>query len=144
MKLNISGPIILVDDDHDDHEIFKLVCTQLGVCDFFRHFLSGMELINYLEATTEKPFIILCDINMPMMNGIQVREKINSNEILRRKSIPFIFFSTSATDAQVQKAYDLTVQGFFLKGMTLQETEARFKKILEYWSECRYPNSRSN
>jgi CheY-like chemotaxis protein len=141
MKGKISGPIILVDDDDDDHELYRMVCTQLHVCDYFKHFHSGDELIEYLETTVEKPFIIFCDINMPGMDGLRVREIINQSEKLRNKSIPFIFLSTAATPDQVRRAYDLTVQGFFVKGNTLQETVNKFRHVLEYWMDCKHPNS---
>ena len=139
--MHISGPIILLDDDHDDHDIIKAVCENLGVCAQLRFFDNGFELLKYLKTTGESPFAILCDINMPHVGGMDVRKIINEDDYLRSKSIPFIFFSTAATPDQVKKAYDLTVQGFFLKGNSFAETERKFKRILEYWSDCKHPNS---
>ncbi len=140
--MKISGPIILVDDDQDDHDIFITVCENLGVCQHLKHFNNAIEFLSFFETTTEKPFIILCDINMPRMDGLQLRAVINENETLRRKSVPFIFFSTVATEAQVRKAYDLTVQGFFVKGNSIKEIQDKFRLILEYWSDCRHPNTK--
>ncbi len=130
----------MVDDDHDDHEIFRIVCTHLGVCDYFKHFENGDDLLQYLRTTDEKPFIIFSDINMPKMNGLQLREEIIADESLRKKSIPFIFLSTAATPEQVRKAYDLTVQGFFAKGNTLEDTQNKIRLILAYWADCKHPN----
>lgn len=78
---------------------------------------------------------------MPHMDGMEVRRLINEDLLLKSKAIPFIFFSTSASAAQVRKAYDLTVQGFFIKGNSFEETERKFRRILEYWSDCQHPNS---
>lgn len=139
--MNISGPIILIDDDEDDHEIFIAVCENLGVCHHLKHFNNAMDFLSFFESTALKPFIILCDINMPKMNGLQLRAVINENEKLRRKSVPFIFFSTAATEAQIREAYDLTVQGFFVKGNSVTDIQDKFRLILEYWSDCRHPNS---
>jgi DNA-binding NarL/FixJ family response regulator len=80
-----------------------------------RSFYDCENALQYLAATDEKPFIIICDVNRPQTSGLDFRQKINANEYLRRKSIPFIFLSTAAQPVHVIDAYDLTVQGFFIK-----------------------------
>jgi len=139
--MRISGPIILVDDDDDDHEIFRTVCESLGVCQHLIHFTNGFDLLKFLKTNEQIPFVILCDINMPLMNGMELRRLINADPYIKSKAIPFIFFSTAATPSQVQQAYDMTVQGFFIKGQSFGETERKFRRILEYWSESKHPNS---
>jgi CheY-like chemotaxis protein len=57
-------------------------------------FDDGNAALNFLMKTEVEPFIILSDINMPKLNGIDLREKIHKNEQLRFKSIPFLFLST--------------------------------------------------
>ena len=139
--MSLKGPIIFVDDDPDDQFIYEEVCKKLDIVTKLRFFNHGKAVLNYLRETTEKPFIIFCDINMPEMNGLQIRKQINDEEQLRRKSIPFVFFSTAATNDQVRIAYDLTVQGFFIKEQNFADTVATFKMILEYWKKCKHPNS---
>jgi CheY-like chemotaxis protein len=78
-------------------------------------------------------------MNMPRMSGLELRRRINEDEILRRKSIPFVFFTTAASKQQVEEAYDLTVQGFFIKEPSFIETQRTFKLILEYWDKCKHP-----
>jgi CheY-like chemotaxis protein len=136
-----KGPLIIVDDDYDDHFIFNEICNRLHVENELKFFKNGEELIDYLNKTTDQPFIILCDISMPGVDGLDLRRKIAANETLRMKSIPFIFFSTSASPTQVRDAYDLTVQGFFLKQPSFIETEKTFKLIMEYWDACLHPNA---
>ena len=132
--------ILLVDDDADDQFIYEEICRKIGVANKLKFFHQGAALLTYLRETADKPFIIFCDINMPEMDGIQIRREINNEERLRRKSIPFVFFSTAANNAQVRTAYDLTVQGFFLKEQNFSETEATFRMILKYWEKCQHPN----
>jgi CheY-like chemotaxis protein len=139
-----KGPIIFVDDDADDQFIYQEICERLALPNKLKFFTHAHAVLNYLRTTTEKPLIIFCDINMPEMDGLQLRKKLNDEEYLRRKSIPFIFFSTAATIEQVQQAYDLTVQGFFLKEQNFAETEATFRMILDYWKKCKYPNPAVN
>jgi hypothetical protein len=62
---------------------------------------------------------------------------------LKRNTIPFVFYSTAANESQINRAFDVTVQGFFLKGQSLEEIERRMKIILDYWSESMHPNLKS-
>jgi CheY-like chemotaxis protein len=139
--MKISGPILLIDDDEDDHELFRTVCEKLGVCQHLVHFDNGLDVLKFLKSNVEIPFVIMCDINMPRMNGMELRRILYEDDYLKNKAVPFIFFSTSASAQQVREAYDLTVQGFFIKGTSYKETETTFRRILEYWSDCRHPNS---
>jgi DNA-binding NarL/FixJ family response regulator len=139
--MNIPGPIIILDDDADDHAIIRMICTNIGVCSSITSFFEAQHLIDFLKTSKEDPFMILCDINMPMVNGFQLREELWKDVALRRKTTPFIFFSTSASKALVERAFELSVQGFFLKGNNLQQMEKRLKIIFEYWMESKTPNS---
>ena len=136
LHVKITGPIILIDDDQDDHDIFKSICDNLGVCDQLKHFNNGGDVLAYLKTTAECPFVIICDINMPNLDGLGVKEIICKDPHLKNKAIPFVFFSTSSSNEQIKKAYELTVQGFFIKGNSFEETERKFRRILEYWSDC--------
>jgi CheY-like chemotaxis protein len=134
------GPILVVDADEDDHDLLRFVCRELNVCNNLHFFFTGQQLIDYLKSEQQRPFIILCDINMPHINGLDLRQLIWSDTDLRNKSIPFIFFSTAASPEQVNRAFDLTVQGFFLKGNSMNETIRKLKLVLDYWTESKHPN----
>jgi CheY-like chemotaxis protein len=138
--MSVTGPIIFVEDDEDDLFIYEEICRKLNLPNKLIFFRQGEAAIEYLRRTSDKPFIIFCDINMPEMDGLQMRRQINDEEHLRRKSIPFVFFSTAATDQQVAMAYDLTVQGFFIKESNFVEVESNIKMIVDYWSKCKHPN----
>jgi CheY-like chemotaxis protein len=139
--MKITGPIVIVDDDEDDHYFFQTICQKMGITAEIKIFYDGTAAFEYLENTDEKTFIIFCDINMPRMGGLELRKRINSHEKLRRQSIPFIFYSTAASPSQVRQAFDLTVQGFFIKEQSLEDSEQTLRLILEYWSRCKHPNA---
>jgi CheY-like chemotaxis protein len=136
-----NGPLIIVEDDPDDQEIIREVVESLGISNTLLLFTDGFEALTYLQTTTDQPFLILCDINLPKLNGLELREEINADDRLRRKSVPFVFFSTNASRDAVAKAYDLTVQGFFVKSHTLQELRDILSLIINYWSHCKHPNN---
>ena len=69
------------------------------------------------------------------------RKKIQENDYLRRKAIPFVFFTTSASKKTISEAYELTVQGFFTKSSTIDELSTQLKIIMDYWSYSAQPNT---
>lgn len=139
--ISATEPIIFIDDDIDDHFIFEEICKNLELANHLKFFNNGESVLHYLRTTSDKPFIIFCDINMPQMSGLQLRRNINDDVMLREKSIPFVFFSTAASNEQIRQAYHLTVQGFFLKEQSFAQTESTFRLILEYWQKCKHPNA---
>lgn len=139
--MSLIGPIVSVEDDADDQYLIRQVIQELGIPNQLIFFSNGQDALNYLEITVEKPFLILCDINMPIMNGIELRQRINASEYLKRKAIPFVFFTTAANKALVQIAYDATVQGFYQKSANYTGFHQQIKLIVEYWQSCLHPNS---
>ena len=90
--------------------------------------------------TPIEPFLILSDINMPKLNGMELREKIHNNEDLRMKCIPYLFFTTSAEQAHVIEAYSRSIQGFFVKPAGYAHLKQTLKLIVDYWLQCVSPN----
>src|SRR5215217_8571594 len=117
------GPIIIVEDDEDDQEIFGEIFKKLGHKNEIIFFSDGEEAFEFLCKRDVFPFLIFSDINMPKLSGMQLRDKIQANEALRIKSIPFIFFTTTASKNFVLEAYYKSVQGFFQKPNTLEDLE---------------------
>ncbi len=138
--MNRQGPIIIIEDDKDDQEIFQHVFNSLSTPNEIIFFEDGVEALRYLTATDVKPFIIFSDINMPKLSGLELREKIHQNEDLRLKSIPYLFFSTSAEQAHVVDAYSKSAQGFFIKPGEYHELKETVEVILNYWLKCVSPH----
>ena len=138
-----SGPIILIEDDVDDENIFKEVLKELGIANSLIWFTKTDEALHYLKATSEQPFIIFSDVNLPGQSGIEFKRNLDNDEELRKKSIPFVFYSTSVNQETVNEAYTkMTVQGFFQKGNSYEEIKTMIKQIIDYWQTCRHPNSK--
>jgi CheY-like chemotaxis protein len=135
-----NGPIILVEDDPDDIEIYEMILDELGLKNRLLVFLNPVLALEYLRKMEEGPFLIICDINLPAMHGLEMREIIAENEELCRKSIPFIFMTTSASKSEVELAYEETVQGYFVKSDTYAGFKQQLAKILDYWTICLHPN----
>ena len=138
--MNKNGPIIVIEDDIDDQEIIVEIFKKLGYANEIVYFIDGNEALEYLNDSNVQPFLILSDINMPKINGFELRSRIFTNEQLQTKCIPYLFFTTGANKKAVVDAYALSVQGFFIKPSSMQGLEDTIRKIIEYWKECIAPS----
>ena len=138
--MNKTGPIIVIEDDSDDQELLNEVFKVLNFKNEITFFGDGEKALDYLLKSEIEPFLIMSDINMPKLNGLELREKIDTNEDLRLKCIPYLFFSTSAEQKHVVDAYSKSVQGFFVKPHSFDKLKRIIKIIIEYWQECESPN----
>jgi CheY-like chemotaxis protein len=136
-----QGPIIIVDDDEDDRDIYAEAIKTIGIRNQIKFFAGGQPTLDYLITTSDQPFIILSDVNMPMMNGLQFKEAIQNDEYLRSKGIPFVFISTNASKTAVRQAHALSVQGYFQKPNSMTEIQSMLRKLFDYWELCKHINN---
>jgi CheY-like chemotaxis protein len=68
--------------------------------------MDGPEAIEYLKTTTDEIFLILADINMPKMDGLQMKRIIELTPEIKSKAIPFFFHTNSTNPSEVRAAYD--------------------------------------
>jgi CheY-like chemotaxis protein len=73
------------------------------------------------------------------MNGLELKEKINENDFLSRKHIPFVFLSTNSEEGTIARANDLIVQGYFVKPAKLADIKEMVLKIVDYWKISSLP-----
>ena len=135
-----NNPIYIVDDDKDDEDLIREAFRDLGITNELRFFSTGEGVLYELNNSETVPFVIISDINLPRMDGFQLREKVLEGASIKDKSIPFIFWSTSASEAQIKRAYDLAAHGFFLKGRTYNELKQRIQEMIKYWSASLTPS----
>jgi response regulator RpfG family c-di-GMP phosphodiesterase len=137
-----SGMLIIVEDDVDDREFLANVLDKIGIKNEILWFDNTNDALGFLLTTTRSIFIIFSDINLPGKNGLEFKRTIDNTPKLRKKSIPFVFYSTAAHQRDINEAYtEMTVQGFFKKGMDTSETESIMKIIFDYWTLCKHPNT---
>ena len=130
---------MIIEDDMDDQEFLEETFSILDYPNPVIYFSNGNEALVYLLETNTPPVLIISDINMPEISGIEVREKINSNKKLQKLQIPYVFFTT-AQKATVEDACSLSDYGFFTKPNTILEIQNTIKTIMEYWLECYTPS----
>jgi CheY-like chemotaxis protein len=134
-----NRPVFIIDDDVDEHEIIQDIWQELNVDYPLKFFVSGPALLNHLEEDPTNPFIIICDVNLPQMDGFELRQRITDHHSLHYKGIPFVFWSTAASNEQIKKAYDFGAHGFFLKGNNYTQIKQSLSTIITYWKSSKAP-----
>jgi CheY-like chemotaxis protein len=135
--------ILLVEDDEVDvmnvKRAFKKnnVTNPLFVCN------NGLEALNFLRgerdtSITEIPKIILLDLNMPKMGGIEFLREIRKDDKL--KNISVFVMTTSNEDKDKVDAYNLNVAGYILKPLSMERFIEAVSTLNNYWKLCEFPD----
>ncbi|GAB3566564.1 hypothetical protein GCM10027578_15680 [Spirosoma luteolum] len=132
--------IILVDPDDDDYYLLEQVVRQTDDSLNINHFTTADAVISHLQNNTDPVFMIICEINLPGMSGVELRAQLDNDPTLRARSIPFLFMSDPVPAEITNKAYDMTVQGVFQKPSNMPDYIRLMKTIVDYWTHCLHPN----
>ncbi len=137
-----SGVIVIIEDDIDDCKFLAEIIKELEIPNEIRWFETAQSAMEFIASTFQSIFIIISDTNLPGRSGLEFKKSIDDDPVLRRKSIPFVFYSTAANQAEVNEAYlTMTIQGFFKKGSDYESSKIALKAIFDYWRLCRHPNT---
>lgn len=137
----LSGKIVLVDDHPYEKDFLKMALEELDIYAELEFFTGAESALEYLRTTKDHIFLIICDMNMPKMNGLDFKKVIDSDKLLRVKSVPFIFSSSGATKSQLEEAYDYRLQGYFLKPQDVKDMAKQLDLIIRYWIVSVRPDS---
>jgi CheY-like chemotaxis protein len=135
-----KGAIWIIDDDHEDQDIIIEICNELKLSNELVFLNSAEAALSRLEEAKIAPFIIICDVNLPRINGFELREILLAKRGPKFHSVPFIYWSTQASESQIKQAYDLSAHGFFIKDSNFGEWKSTFIRIVDYWTRSRMPS----
>jgi DNA-binding NarL/FixJ family response regulator len=139
-----TGAIWFIDSDTDDHDMVREVWKDLKLTNELVFLESAEATLKRLAEVPVSPFIIICEVNLPKIDGFDLREQILATNSKKFKSVPFIYWSTDASEAQITKAYDLSAHGFFIKEGSFEEIKKTFLQIINYWLKSKMPSKTGN
>ena len=134
-----TRPIIILEDDSEDQEFLKQILEELQILNPVKLFSSAIAALEYFVASTLLPLVIISDVNLPQMNGIEFKKELNKNQGNSLRAIPFVFLSTIPDVKVITQAYELNIQGYFIKPATLKELKELLKTIVQYSMFCVRP-----
>ena len=131
-------PILLVEDDTIDARTVKRALQDLRTETPLINLADGEEALRYLQNDQNaRPCIILLDLNMPRMNGIEFLRVVKADDNL--KTIPVIVLTTSKEERDVVDSFDLCVAGYIVKPVGYEQFVEIIRTIDHYWSLSQLP-----
>ncbi len=131
-------PVMLVEDDNVDAMTVKRAIKELKVVNELTRAVNGEEALEYLRnPANETPCVILLDLNMPKMNGIEFLKIVKADERLRK--IPVVVLTTSRDDRDKAESFKLSVAGYIVKPVDYQGFVEAMRVINLYWTLSELP-----
>ncbi len=133
-----NKPILLVEDDQVDSMTVIRALKEIHVTNPLVHVENGEEALNYLQdATSDKPCIILLDLNMPIMNGFEFLQAVKNDEQLKR--IPVVVLTTSEEQQDKVNSFNLGIVGYMAKPVDYGRFVEVMRSIDAYWTISEMP-----
>jgi two-component system chemotaxis response regulator CheY len=129
IKKNLN--ILVVDDSSVARKIVNKLLKDLGLSKIQEAF-DGENALSLITETKEAFDLIISDINMPKMDGIQLLKSLRENENEKLKLIPFIIVSAEVEKKTMEKAKEAGVSAYLNKPLNLSELEEIFKNKLQF------------
>lgn len=137
MKIT-NKPILLVEDDQVDTMTVMRALKEIHVTNPLVHLENGEEAVRYLrDPASEKPCIILLDLNMPIMNGIEFLQVVKHDDQLKR--IPIVVLTTSEEQQDKVNSFNLGVAGYMAKPVDYRQFVEVMRSIDAYWTISEMP-----
>ena len=140
MNSTLPITILLADDDPDDRRLTQDAFAESRLANDLRCVEDGQELLDYLRRDgrfqgeqAPRPGLILLDLNMPRMDGREALQAIKADPSLR--SIPIVVLTTSKSEEDVFRSYDLGVNSFITKPVSFQSLVEVVRVLGHYWFE---------
>lgn len=127
--------IFLVEDDDDHAEIVDFSLKKAGGASVIHRAREGEEALNLLDkiasAKVEKPGLIMLDINIPRISGLELLVKIKAVPALY--NVPVIAFTTSNSARYKKEAYEKHVNSYLVKPTGFEEFGQQIATMVKYW-----------
>lgn len=131
--------ILLVEDNQNDVELTLTALDEQNLANRVVVANDGVEALEYLmyegehkNRAKENPGVILLDIKMPRMDGIEVLQNIKSNPDL--KTIPVVMLTSSREEPDLKKCYELGVNAYVVKPVNFKDFFSAIKQIGVFWA----------
>lgn len=134
-----SKPILLVEDDKVDALTVKRALKDLKVINQLVHTVNGEEALEYLQnESNKKPCVILLDLNLPKLNGLEFLKIAKGEEEL--KKIPVVALTTSKEAPDIDASFKLGVAGYIVKPVNYEKFVEAIRVLELYWTLSELPN----
>jgi two-component system response regulator len=142
--MNAQIEIILVEDNQDDAALVIRALKKNNLANKLIHLKDGAEALDFIfgkladeDAIIKAPKVILLDLKMPKVNGIEVLEKVKGDP--RTKMIPVVILTSSAEDPDIKRCYDLGANSYIVKPVEFDNFSKAVADLGLYWLLLNHP-----
>ncbi|MEO8174903.1 MAG: response regulator, partial [Sediminibacterium sp.] len=114
-----TRPVIMIDDDPEDLDMTREMVEGFSIPNELITFMDPLEALASLVKMDGLPLLIICDVNMPRMDGFELRTELLKNP--GTEKIPFFFFSTSKSPGEIMLAQECKADGYYQKAGSFGE-----------------------
>jgi CheY-like chemotaxis protein len=136
--------VLLAEDNPNDVRVFNNALSAREDCALFKPYFvrDGSAVLDFLNKSNgfesaERPDLVVLNLNMPMLNGMEVLRHMKDDPDLR--GIPAVIWTISEREEDICRSFDLGAQGYFVKPIDAPEMEAQVNAILT-WLRWAYLN----
>ena len=139
MKSMTPKNILLVEDNPDDAELTILALKSKGVVNNIDHVVDGQEALDYLFCENKyssrdikkKPAVILLDLNLPKISGLDVLKTIRADR--RTRFLPVVIFTSSKEEKDLINGYNLGANSYIRKPVNADKFNDAINQLKMYW-----------
>jgi CheY-like chemotaxis protein len=144
--MNVNDrPILLVEDNADDVELTTLALAEANITNRVVVARNGVEALDYLLGTgshagrdsTEQPVVVLLDIKLPLLSGIDVLRRMREDERTRRT--PVVMLTSSKEQVDIAATYDLGANSYVQKPVDFENFVVAARQLGLYWTVLNQP-----
>lgn len=136
---NQEVEILIIEDNPNDAELTLRALRKQNLANNVVHLHDGAEALDFLfgkgeyigRTVSKVPKVILLDLKMPKINGLEVLEKIKADTLT--KAIPVVILTSSAEDPDIKKAYDLGANSYIVKPVEFNKFSRTVADLGLYW-----------
>lgn len=131
-----NAEIILVEDNISDADLVMRALKKNNLVNQVLHLEDGQQALDYFFSNTADsmqilPKLILLDLKMPKVNGIEVLEKLKMNAVT--KTIPIVILTSSKEDPDLKKCYELGANSYVVKPVVFDDFIKAIAQVGLYW-----------
>ena len=134
---SVHKTILIVEDDQVDVMTIKRAFKQVEAENHLHIESNGEEALRYLNEVKELPGLIILDLNMPKMNGIEFLNILRSNP--KFKHLPVVVLTTSKEQQDKISTFNLNISGYMIKPVDFNQFKDMVKTIHHYWELSELP-----
>jgi two-component system response regulator len=133
MENNLGVEVLLIEDNPDDAELTIRVLKKNNLANNLVHLADGEEAMDFLfaEGNNNVPKLILLDLKMPKVDGIEVLRKLKNDE--QKRIIPVVVLTSSKEERDVIESYNLGVNAYVVKPVEFEKFVEAVAKLGLFW-----------